>query len=35
MTLDYTRDNLFDIFGFKTLFYGYLLKVNGKVIERP
>jgi ribonucleotide reductase alpha subunit len=33
--MDYSRDNNFDYFGFKTLFYGYLLKINGKVIERP
>lgn len=25
-TIDYNRDNNFDFFGFKTLYYGYLLK---------
>ena len=34
-TIDYRRDNNFDYFGFKTLYFGYLLKSNGKVIERP
>ena len=34
-TLDYSRDFLFDYFGFKTLERAYLLKVNGKVVERP
>ncbi len=33
--IDYSRDFMFDYFGFKTLEKGYLLKVNGKVIERP
>jgi len=33
--IDYSRDFMFDYFGFKTLERGYLLKVNGKVIERP
>jgi ribonucleoside-diphosphate reductase alpha subunit len=33
--IDYTRDFLFDYFGFKTLERGYLLKKNGKVVERP
>lgn len=34
-TIDYRRDNNFDYFGFKTLYFGYLLKSNGKVVERP
>ena len=34
-TVDYTRDYLFDYFGFKTLEKSYLMKLNGKVIERP
>jgi ribonucleoside-diphosphate reductase alpha chain len=34
-TCDYTRDYLFDYFGFKTLEKSYLMKLNGKVIERP
>jgi ribonucleoside-diphosphate reductase alpha chain len=34
-SLDYTRDYDFDYFGFKTLERGYLMKVNGKVVERP
>lgn len=33
--LDYTRDYTFDYFGFKTLEKAYLLRVKGKVIERP
>lgn len=33
--IDYTRDYLFDFFGFTTLFKGYLMKMDGKVIERP
>lgn len=32
---DYQRDYLFDYFGFKTLEKLYLLKVNGKPVERP
>lgn len=34
-TLIHDRDFEFDYFGFKTLEKSYLLKVNGKVIERP
>ena len=33
--IDYNRDYLFDYFGFKTLEKAYLLKSNGKIIERP
>ena len=33
--LDYKRDYDIDYFGFKTLERSYLLKINGKVIERP
>lgn len=33
--IDYTRDYLFDYFGFKTLEKAYLMKCNGKIIERP
>ena len=33
--IDYSRDNMFDYFGFKTLEKGYLLKQNGKLVERP
>jgi ribonucleoside-diphosphate reductase alpha chain len=33
--IDYSRDFLFDYFGFKTLEKGYLLRANGKVVERP
>ena len=29
------RDYLFDYFGYKTLEKSYLLKINGKIIERP
>ena len=31
----HSRDNLIDYFGFKTLERAYLMKINGKVIERP
>lgn len=31
----YDRDFLYDYFGFKTLERSYLLKMNGKVVERP
>ncbi|EPS64230.1 ribonucleoside-diphosphate reductase, partial [Genlisea aurea] len=31
----YDRDFYFDYFGFKTLERSYLLKLNGKVVERP
>ncbi|MFZ5554736.1 MAG: ribonucleoside-diphosphate reductase subunit alpha [Bacteroidota bacterium] len=34
-TLIYDRDFRFDFFGFKTLERSYLLKLNGKVAERP
>ena len=33
--IDYSRDNMFDYFGFKTLEKGYLLRQNGKLVERP
>jgi ribonucleoside-diphosphate reductase alpha chain len=33
--IDYSRDFLFDYFGFKTLEKSYLLRVKGKVVERP
>tara|TARA_X000000368_G_scaffold250514_1_gene197894 strand:- start:648 stop:3179 length:2532 start_codon:yes stop_codon:yes gene_type:complete len=33
--LDYSRDFLFDYFGFKTLERAYLMKLNGTIIERP
>jgi ribonucleoside-diphosphate reductase alpha subunit len=32
---DYSRDFLIDYFGFKTLERSYLMKINGKVVERP
>ena len=31
----HSRDHNFDYFGFKTLERGYLMKVNGKIVERP
>ena len=34
-TLIYDRDFGFDYFGFKTLEKSYLLKMHGKVVERP
>eukprot|EP00421_Protoceratium_reticulatum_P018734 CAMPEP_0168380968 /NCGR_PEP_ID=MMETSP0228-20121227/12634_1 /TAXON_ID=133427 /ORGANISM="Protoceratium reticulatum, Strain CCCM 535 (=CCMP 1889)" /LENGTH=409 /DNA_ID=CAMNT_0008394051 /DNA_START=66 /DNA_END=1291 /DNA_ORIENTATION=- len=33
--VDYQRDCDYDYFGFKTLEKSYLLRVNGKIIERP
>ena len=33
--INYIRDYNFDYFGFKTLEKGYLLKINGKIVERP
>ena len=33
--IDYSRDFLFDYFGFKTLERAYLLRKNGSVVERP
>lgn len=33
--IDYTRDFLFDYFGFKTLERAYLMKCNNKIVERP
>jgi ribonucleoside-diphosphate reductase alpha subunit len=33
--LDFNRDYVFDYFGFKTLEKTYLMRINGKVVERP
>lgn len=33
--LNFERDYSYDFFGFKTLERSYLVKVNGKVVERP
>lgn len=33
--IDYSRDYGFDYFGFKTLERSYLMKIKGKVVERP
>ena len=33
--IDYSRDYLFDYFGYKTLERAYLLKVADKIVERP
>jgi ribonucleotide reductase alpha subunit len=33
--IDYKRDYTYDFFGFKTLEKSYLLKVNGRPVERP
>lgn len=33
--IDYERDYYFDYFGYKTLERSYLLKLNGKIVERP
>lgn len=35
LIVDYKRDFLIDYFGFKTLEKSYLIKLNGKIIERP
>jgi len=35
LLIDYSRDFMFDYFGFKTLERAYLLRKNGKVVERP
>lgn len=32
---DFSRDYLIDYFGFKTLERAYLMKINGKIVERP
>ena len=34
-SIEYKRDYTFDYFGFKTLEKSYLMKLNGKVVERP
>lgn len=34
-TIIYNRDYGYDFFGFKTLERSYLLKMNGKIVERP
>lgn len=34
-TIVYSRDETFDYFGFKTLEKSYLLKIDGKIVERP
>jgi len=33
--IDYSRDFMFDYFGFKTLEKGYLLRVKDRIVERP
>ena len=33
-TIDYSRDFLFDYFGYKTLEKAYLMRIHGKVVER-
>ena len=33
--IQYKRDYLIEYFGFKTLEHSYLMKINGKIIERP
>ncbi|MEL6412589.1 MAG: ribonucleotide reductase N-terminal alpha domain-containing protein, partial [Bacteroidota bacterium] len=34
-TIDYARDFTYDYFGFKTLERSYLMKLDGKIVERP
>ena len=33
--IKYDRDYEYDFFGFKTLERAYLLKIDGKIVERP
>lgn len=33
--INYERDYTYDFFGFKTLERSYLLKIDGKIAERP
>jgi ribonucleotide reductase alpha subunit len=33
--IDHSRDYLIDYFGFKTLERAYLMRINGKIVERP
>ena len=33
--IDYSRDNYYDYFGFKTLERSYLLRLDGEIAERP
>lgn len=33
--IDYTRDYNYDFFGYKTLERSYLIKLDGKIVERP
>jgi ribonucleoside-diphosphate reductase alpha subunit len=35
VAVNYQRDSDYDFFGFKTLEKSYLLRVNGKIVERP
>lgn len=34
-SIDYKRDYMFDFFGFKTLEKSYMMRLNGKIVERP
>ena len=34
-TIDYDRDFNYDFFGYKTLERAYLMRLNGKIVERP
>ena len=34
-TIDYSKDYLYDFFGFKTLEKNYLYKINKEIVERP
>jgi ribonucleoside-diphosphate reductase alpha subunit len=33
--IDYSRDYLFDFFGFRTLERAYLMRIHGRIVERP
>ena len=33
--INYERDFYYDYFGFKTLEKSYLLRIDGKIVERP
>jgi len=34
-SIDYEKDFTYDYFGFKTLERAYLMRINGKIVERP
>lgn len=34
-TIDHTRDSEFSYFGYQTLAYSYLIRIDGRIVERP